>query len=108
MGVGPAEIPKIGDLINYLRMQSGGKTIVADVETSNQKIPPGVMAPPIPGESYRGPTCPEFVDEVMTCRAHGADVLYFSHVSGGGNVPWQGFDGTTPEIAVMMPVLNRY
>lgn len=106
MGMGPGAIPKIGDLINTLAASS--KRVVADVETSWQKIPPGVMNPPVPGESYRAPTGAEFVDEVLTARNHNADVLYFSHISGGGSVPWQGFDGTTPEIAALMTVLNRH
>ncbi len=101
-GMGPAAIPKLGEIIQRLTKISG-KPIVCDVECSGQNIQPGVIAPPVAGESYRCPTVHEMIGEVETAIYHGAEVLYFSHVP---YPTWQSHDGTTPELSGAMTALN--
>jgi hypothetical protein len=91
-----ARIRDLGTALDSLKAISGGKRVIAAIETSNQLL----VKQGWPAAGARGPTLNEWMAEVMLVRSNGCEFFYFPDVIG---LNWEAFDGTPTDIADAMP-----
>jgi hypothetical protein len=109
----PAKIAFLADRVRFMQQIAGGqKQLFCAIETSNQLLaeqPWTAAIDPVRGrplrEFLRGPTAVEVTEQVATVTRQGlVGIFYFPDVIGTG---WVSFDGTPPDIAATITVINR-
>lgn len=100
-GDGPTANSQIGQAVKNLLAWSGGKPVIAFIETSDQLLKLSEWGKQVDpnGNKMRAPTAAEFLQEIQTAEDAGASIAYFADVVGRS---WISFDGTTADIEAAM------